>query len=257
MQQPTHRLEHDLLGDREVPSHAYYGVHTLRALENFDITGISIAVYPDLIRALAQIKQAAAQANRQLGLLDARRGVLRRLACRLARVVLARERAGEHERELVGIARAGVMPGRARQAQQPRFAVQQPRHVGAAVALAQQQPASLSAQQKTLQQYQQLETLTAELRARNASPQELQAMRTQLVGAEAASRLEALDQETASWNQRVSQYLSARQQILQQNASNPAAQAQQIEALRQQMGFDAEAQKRLPTFEAHPELLKP
>lgn len=123
--------------------------------------------------------------------------------------------------------------------------------------LAQQQPASLSAQQKTLQQYQQLETLTAELRARNASPQELQAMRTQLVGAEAASRLEALDQETASWNQRVSQYLSARQQILQQNASNPAAQTQQIEALRQQMGFDAEAQKRLPTFEAHPELLKP
>jgi aspartate ammonia-lyase len=67
----TTRLEHDLLGDREVPSAAYYGVHTLRALENFDITGISIAVYPDLIRALAQIKQAAAQANQQLGLLDA------------------------------------------------------------------------------------------------------------------------------------------------------------------------------------------
>jgi energy-coupling factor transporter ATP-binding protein EcfA2 len=65
--------EHDLLGDREVPSAAYYGVHTLRALENFDITGISIAVYPDLIRALAQIKQAAAQANQQLGLLDAKR----------------------------------------------------------------------------------------------------------------------------------------------------------------------------------------
>ena len=70
-QQPTHRLEHDLLGDREVPAGAYYGVHTLRALENFDITGISITVYPDLIRALAQIKKAAAQANRQLGLLDA------------------------------------------------------------------------------------------------------------------------------------------------------------------------------------------
>ncbi|MBS1130292.1 MAG: Aspartate ammonia-lyase, partial [Proteobacteria bacterium] len=67
------RLEHDLLGDREVPTAAYYGVHTLRALENFPITGISIAVYPDLIRALAQIKKAAAQANQQLGLLDARR----------------------------------------------------------------------------------------------------------------------------------------------------------------------------------------
>ena len=67
------RLEHDLLGDREVPADAYYGVHTLRALENFDITNISIAVYPDLIRALAQIKKAAAQANQQLGLLDAKR----------------------------------------------------------------------------------------------------------------------------------------------------------------------------------------
>jgi len=67
------RIEHDLLGDREVPAAAYYGVHTLRALENFDITNISIAVYPDLIRALAQIKKAAAQANQKLGLLEARR----------------------------------------------------------------------------------------------------------------------------------------------------------------------------------------
>ena len=67
----THRIEHDLLGDREIPAAAYYGVHTLRALENFAISGISIAVYPDLIRALAQIKQAAAQSNQQLGLLDA------------------------------------------------------------------------------------------------------------------------------------------------------------------------------------------
>ena len=67
----THRIEHDLLGDREIPAAAYYGVHTLRALENFAISGISISVYPDLIRALAQIKQAAAQSNQQLGLLDA------------------------------------------------------------------------------------------------------------------------------------------------------------------------------------------
>ena len=64
------RIEHDLLGDHEVPSEAYYGVHTLRALENFDITGISIAVYPDLIRALAQIKKSAALANAELGVLN-------------------------------------------------------------------------------------------------------------------------------------------------------------------------------------------
>ena len=44
-QQPATRREHDLLGDREVPTDAYYGVHTLRAQENFAITGISIAVY--------------------------------------------------------------------------------------------------------------------------------------------------------------------------------------------------------------------
>jgi aspartate ammonia-lyase len=67
---PSFRTEHDLLGDKTVPNDVYYGVHTLRALENFNITGISIAVYPDLIRALAQIKKAAARANQQLELLD-------------------------------------------------------------------------------------------------------------------------------------------------------------------------------------------
>ena len=64
------RIEHDLLGDREVPADAYYGVHTLRAIENFPITGNPISIYPDLVRALACIKQAAALANRELGMLD-------------------------------------------------------------------------------------------------------------------------------------------------------------------------------------------
>jgi aspartate ammonia-lyase len=63
------RVEHDLLGDKEVPDSAYYGVHTLRAVENFPVTGIPISHYPDLIRALAQIKMAAALANEELGLL--------------------------------------------------------------------------------------------------------------------------------------------------------------------------------------------
>ena len=67
------RTEHDLLGDREVPAEAYYGVHTLRALENFAITGTPISVYPELIKALACIKQAAALANNELGMLDATR----------------------------------------------------------------------------------------------------------------------------------------------------------------------------------------
>ncbi|GAA5158397.1 aspartate ammonia-lyase [Viridibacterium curvum] len=72
MSQLPHRIEHDLLGDRAVPAEAYYGVHTLRAVENFPISGTPISIYPELVRALAAIKQAAALTNRDLGLLDAR-----------------------------------------------------------------------------------------------------------------------------------------------------------------------------------------
>lgn len=64
------RIEHDLLGERPVPNEAYWGIHTLRALENFSITGKKIGEYPDLVRALAMVKQAAAQANHDLGELD-------------------------------------------------------------------------------------------------------------------------------------------------------------------------------------------
>ncbi len=119
------------------------------------------------------------------------------------------------------------------------------------------QPPGMAESQKAMQQYQQLETLTAELKARKASPAELHDMRVQLVGPEATARLEALDQQTSTWNQQVSAYLAARQKILQQTPSNPATQQQQIAALRQQMGFDEADQLRLPTYEQHPELLKP
>src|SRR3954468_15674647 len=80
MSQPV-RVEHALLGDRSVPADAYYGVHTLRALENFPITGTPISIYPALIEALACVKQAAAIANSELGLLDEKRAVAIRLAC--------------------------------------------------------------------------------------------------------------------------------------------------------------------------------
>jgi aspartate ammonia-lyase len=73
MTEQNFRIEHDLLGDREVPNDAYWGVHTLRAVENFPITGTKISIYPDFVAALAAIKQAAALANRDLGLLDAAR----------------------------------------------------------------------------------------------------------------------------------------------------------------------------------------
>jgi aspartate ammonia-lyase len=65
------RQEKDLLGERAVPERVYYGIQTLRAVENFAITGIPIAQYPDLINALAAVKEAAALANLELGLLDA------------------------------------------------------------------------------------------------------------------------------------------------------------------------------------------
>jgi aspartate ammonia-lyase len=67
------RTEHDLLGEREIPLEAYWGVHTLRALENFAISGTPISIYPDLVNALAAVKQAAALANHQVGLLDEQR----------------------------------------------------------------------------------------------------------------------------------------------------------------------------------------
>jgi aspartate ammonia-lyase len=67
------RLEHDLLGTLAVPADVYWGIHTQRAIENFPISGMPIAIYPELIRALACVKQAAALANRELALIDGER----------------------------------------------------------------------------------------------------------------------------------------------------------------------------------------
>ncbi|MCG7426172.1 aspartate ammonia-lyase [Helcobacillus sp. ACRRO] len=64
------RTEHDLLGDRDVPASAYYGVQTLRAQENFHITDVPLKHFPPLVEALAYVKHAAARANQELGILD-------------------------------------------------------------------------------------------------------------------------------------------------------------------------------------------
>ncbi|WP_444958330.1 aspartate ammonia-lyase [Microbulbifer sp. ZKSA002] len=64
------RLEKDLLGEREVPADVYFGIQTLRALENFQITGITLNHFPNLVKALAMVKKAAASANGQLGYLE-------------------------------------------------------------------------------------------------------------------------------------------------------------------------------------------
>ena len=64
------RSEHDLLGERQLSVDLYYGVQTLRAVENFPITGIPISQYANLVHALAAVEEGAALANRELGLLD-------------------------------------------------------------------------------------------------------------------------------------------------------------------------------------------
>jgi len=61
------RIEHDLLGELSVPADAYYGVQTARALENFQISGVQLRLYPNFIKALAMVKLAAARANYESG----------------------------------------------------------------------------------------------------------------------------------------------------------------------------------------------
>jgi len=65
------RIEKDSLGEKQVPSDVYYGIQTLRAIENYPISGYR--AHPKLIRAMGMIKKGAAMANRDLKLIDARR----------------------------------------------------------------------------------------------------------------------------------------------------------------------------------------
>jgi len=64
------RIEHDFLGEMEIPDEVLYGIQTLRAIENFHITGIPISSEPFLIKAFGYVKKAAALANHELGVLE-------------------------------------------------------------------------------------------------------------------------------------------------------------------------------------------
>jgi aspartate ammonia-lyase len=68
----SYRVEHDSLGEREIPNNAYYGVQTARALENFAISGVPLRNFAHFVNALAYVKKAAAQANAELKCLDAK-----------------------------------------------------------------------------------------------------------------------------------------------------------------------------------------
>src|SRR5437763_13620759 len=65
------RLEKDSMGTKEIPADVYYGIQTLRAVENYPISGMK--AHPTLIRAFGMVKRAAAEANKELGLVDDRR----------------------------------------------------------------------------------------------------------------------------------------------------------------------------------------
>jgi len=96
------RRERDSLGELDIPADVLWGIHTARALQNFPITRRAISNYPDLVRALARVKQAAARANRELGALDpAKAGVIDEVCERIVR--------GEwHEQFVVGVIQGGA-----------------------------------------------------------------------------------------------------------------------------------------------------
>jgi aspartate ammonia-lyase len=75
------RREHDFLGELEIPSDAYWGVHSARAVDNFPISGQTVATMPELVRALAFVKKAAVRANAKLGVIDAARAAAITRAC--------------------------------------------------------------------------------------------------------------------------------------------------------------------------------
>jgi aspartate ammonia-lyase len=82
---PATRTEHDLLGDKEVPAGAYYGVQTARALENFQLSGIPINRYPGYVEAWAIVKLAAARANTAVGAMKPERLAMIEKACQAVR----------------------------------------------------------------------------------------------------------------------------------------------------------------------------
>jgi aspartate ammonia-lyase len=75
------RNEQDALGVREIASGVLYGINTLRAVENFPISGVTLSHFPDLIRALAMVKSASARANMDLGVLDRQKAEAIMAAC--------------------------------------------------------------------------------------------------------------------------------------------------------------------------------
>ena len=98
------RQEKDSIGIKEIPADVYYGVQTARAVENYPISGMR--ANPTLIRAIGMVKYAAAQANKELGLVDDKRAdaimQAAQRSCRrqVGRVIRRRRLSGRRRREL-------------------------------------------------------------------------------------------------------------------------------------------------------------
>lgn len=78
---PEYRIEKDLLGEKQVPAEAYFGIHTLRAIENFKISGRTIGESPVFIRSLIAVKKACALANMEMGTVPGEKGQIILRAC--------------------------------------------------------------------------------------------------------------------------------------------------------------------------------
>ncbi|GAA2989502.1 aspartate ammonia-lyase [Microbacterium terrae] len=96
------RTETDSLGSMEIPADAYWGIHTARALENFAISKRPISVYKDLVNGLAMVKQAAARANKEIGVLSEEKADL---IDRAAQLVIDGE---YHDQFIVGVIQGGA-----------------------------------------------------------------------------------------------------------------------------------------------------
>lgn len=96
------RQEKDLLGYRDIPTDVYWGVQTLRAVENFPISGQQISSHPHLIKGLAAVKMACAQSNASLGHLD--QGIADAITTACQRIM-----AGElHDQFIVDVIQGGA-----------------------------------------------------------------------------------------------------------------------------------------------------
>lgn len=118
-----------------------------------------------------------------------------------------------------------------------------------------QAPADIVEARKEAQVTDILKAKTQALKESGASQQDIKALRTEMLGPEAAERFEVLDQERATWSQRIESYLQAREAILSNDGLSNGDKEQQINTLRQN-DFDSREQIRLGVYERRADAVK-